>query len=163
MSHAKYLFPGSNVSWDWNIYLISTYAYTIYTLNPISFKALMEDIYNCPMNPESYPTVDGWNPANHMENLPLFTGSLYISGGAGFLPSTVSLGETKFGQKRPHGIWASEPFNLTKFLAITWTFFKWGTITISTTMPSLQRGSILTKEKGATTFQYCQDFMIRDH
>ena len=36
------------------------------------------------------PTVDGRNPAPvDMVNIPLFTGVLYISGGAGFLPSTV--------------------------------------------------------------------------
>ena len=38
-----------------------------------------------------YDTVAGWNPAPvGMVNFPLFTGVLYIPGGAGFLPSTVS-------------------------------------------------------------------------
>ena len=39
-----------------------------------------------------YHTVDGRNPAPvDMEKLPLFTGFLYIPGGAGFLPSPVSI------------------------------------------------------------------------
>ena len=48
-------------------------------------------------------TVGGRNPAPvDMVNIPLFTtGYIYIPGGAGFLPSTVSLAEGEENQVKP--------------------------------------------------------------
>jgi len=132
---------------------ISTCAYT---LNPRSFKPFMEDIYNCPMNPESYPTVDGWNPEKtswYGESTIIYRVFIHLRWCRISSINSITRWNEVWTKTSPWdlSLWALQ---FDKIFSDYVDFFKWGTITISTTMPSLQRGSILTKKKGATTFQY---------